>query len=117
MRPSTNNAHDEPCIKLPDEVWQRLLETDMRLHFGIMGAVRLLDGRVIEDLIISNRGYVLGCEMPSLAGAHGGIDSSVLTFKTDDIEGVRLPRGRFFRRERWVCLNPEHPARRQTHAA
>ena len=104
-------------MKLPDEVWQRLLTTDMRLHFGMIGAVRLLDGRVFEDLIISNRGYVLGREMPGLAGAHGAIDASVLTFKTDDIEGVRLPRGRFIRREKWVCLNPEHPARRAFHAA
>jgi hypothetical protein len=89
----------------------------MNLHFGMLAPVRLLDGRVIPDLIISNRGYVLGREMPGLAGAHGALDSSVLAFKTDDIEGVRLPLGRFWRRERWICLNPQHPARRSQNAA
>jgi hypothetical protein len=117
MRPSTNNPHEEPCVKLPDEVWSRLLATGIRMPYGMFASVRLLDGKVIPDLFISNRGYVLGREMPGLAGAHGALDSSVLTFKTDDIEGVKLPLGRFWRRERWVSLNPKHPARRQCHGA
>ena len=82
-----------------------------------IGTVRLLDGKVIEGLVVSNRGFVLGREAPGLAGAHGAIDSSMVTFTSDDIEGFCLKWGRLWRRERWVTLNPRHPARRHFHVA
>jgi hypothetical protein len=107
-----NRPHVEASIKLPDEVWLRLLETGRVYPGGIFVSVRLLDGRIIRDVLISNRGYVLGPMAPGLAGAHGGFDSSVLTFATKDIEGVLARSRHFWQRDIWTCLNPQHPARR-----
>jgi hypothetical protein len=102
---------------LPDEIWAGLLDLGMKMGGGLVGTLRLLDGKLMPDMIISNRGFVLGREAPGLAGAHGAIDCSVLTFAGDDIEGICLSWGRFKRRERWVVLNPQHPARRRPHVA
>jgi len=101
-----NTPHDEQCVKVPDEIWWQLFA-----HCGaglgwFYTSVRLLDGKVIDNLFISNRGYILGTEAPGLSGAH-------------DIEAVLLERRRFFfwRQSRWIRLNPQHPARRQYNAA
>jgi hypothetical protein len=107
-----NRPHVEASIKLPDEVWLRLLETGRVYPSGVFASVRLLDGRMIHNVIISNRGYVLGPLAPGLAGGHGDFDSSVLTFATKDIEGVLARRRHFWQRDVWACLNPQHPARR-----
>jgi hypothetical protein len=108
-----NRPHVEPSVKLPDEVWSRLLNTGRVSPFGLLASVRLLDGRIINKVLISNRGYILGPMAPGLAGAHGSFDSSVLTFATKDIEGVLAHRRHFWQRDMWVCLNPQHPARRE----
>lgn len=100
-------------IRLPEEIWTALLNIGMKMGGGLIGTVRLLDGKLLADMIISNRGFVLGRQAPGLAGAHGDIDSSMLTFTSDDIEGICLSWGWFRRRERWVILNPQHPARRR----
>lgn len=107
----------EKGIRLPDEIWSGLLDLGMKMGGGLVGSVRLLDGTLFDDMIISARGYVLGREAPGLAGAHGTIDSAMLTFSADDIEGVRLSWGRFRRHERWVVLNLNHPARRRPYVA
>jgi hypothetical protein len=104
-------------IALPDEIWAALLDIGMKLGGGLVGTLRLLDGKLIDGMIVSNRGFVVGREAPGLAGAHGAIDSSMLTFNSEDIEGFCLAWGRLWRRERWVTLNPQHPARRRSHAA
>jgi len=114
-----NNPHDEQCIKVPEEIWWQLFAQRGAGQGWFYTSVRLLDGKVINNLFISNRGYILGTEAPGLAGAHGSLDKSVLTFSTPDIEGVLLQRRRFlfWRQSRWICLNPQHPARRQYEAA
>lgn len=113
MPTEDNRPHVEPSVKLPDEVWSRLLETGRVFPSGVFGSVRLLDSRIIDNVLISNRGYVLGPLAPGLAGAHGSFDSSVLTFATKDIEGVLARRRHFWQRDIWVCLNPQHPTRRE----
>jgi hypothetical protein len=104
-------------VALPDEIWAALLDIGMKMGGGLIGTVRLLDGKLIEHLVVSNRGFVLGREAPGLAGAQGAIDSSMLNFRSEDIEGFCLSWGRFLRHKRWVTLNPRHPARRRSHAA
>src|ERR1019366_7077084 len=73
-------------IPLPDEIWAALLDLGMKMGGGLAGTVRLLDGTLFEDMIVSNRGFILGREAPGLAGAQGAIDSSMLNFKSEDIE-------------------------------
>jgi hypothetical protein len=113
-----NNPHDEQCVKVPEEIWWRLFALHAEGWGWSYTSVRLLDGRVIDNLCISNRGYILGTEAPGPAGAHGSLDKTVLTFSTPDIEGVLMRRRRLFfgRQSLWVCLNPQHPARRQHNA-
>lgn len=113
MPTEDNRPHVERSVKLPDEVWSRLLETGRVFPSGVFASVRLLDGRTIDNVLISNRGYVLGPLAAGLAGAHGSFDSSVLTFTTKDIEGVLARRRHLWQRDIWVCLNPQHPARRE----
>ena len=112
MPTEDNRPHIEPSVKLPDEVWHRLLETGRVYPIGIFATVRLFDGRKVERALISNRGYVLGSLAPGRAGSDGICDSSVLTFATKDIEGVLARRRHFWQHDIWVCLNPQHPARR-----
>jgi hypothetical protein len=102
----------EKCVALPDELWANLLEVLPGAAKGIETYVRLFSGEVIERLVISNRGYILGREAAGLAGYHGTIDNSMLTFSTEDIEAVQVPAFRFWQRPKWVALNPQHPARR-----
>ena len=104
-------------ISLPDEIWATLLDCGMKMGGGLDGTVRLLDGTLFENMIVSNRGLILGREAPGLAGAHGAIDSSMLSFRSEDIEGFCLRWGKALRHERWVTLNPQHPARRHSHVA
>jgi hypothetical protein len=111
MRPESNAPHEEQSVKLPDEVWSLALSSG-RVRDSFWASVRLLDGTVLDDMIISSRGYVLGKLMDGLAGAHGGIDFSMLTFRTSEIEGIRIGRRRSWQRPVWVLLNPDHPARR-----
>lgn len=110
MYPESNAPHDGQAVKLPDEVWSLALSSG-RVRTMFWGSVRLLDGTVLDDVIISNRGYVLGKLMDGLAGAHGGIDSRVLTFGTPEIEGIRIGRRHFWQRPVWFLLNPNHPTR------
>ena|SRR5207249_1142786 len=102
----------EKFAALPDELWANLLEVLPGAAKGIETSVRLFSGEIIERLVISNRGNVIGREAPGLAGYHGTIDNSMLTFSTDDIEAVQVPAFSFWQRPKWVALNPQHPARR-----
>ena len=111
--PEANAPHNGHAVKLPDEVWSLALESRRVRGFGICASVRLLDGTVLDDMLISGRGYVEGKLMDGLAGAHGGIDSTMLTFGTPEIEGIRIGRTRLWQKPVWLVLNPEHPARRK----
>ena len=102
----------EKCVALPDELWANLLEVLPGAAKGIETSIRLFSGEVIERLVISNRGNVLGREAAGLAGYHGAIDNSVLRFSAEDIEAVQIPSFHFWQRPKWVVLNPQHPARR-----
>jgi hypothetical protein len=115
VTPETNAPEYGHAVKLPDEVWSSALASGRVSWAGLSANVRLLDGSIYEDMHISNRGYVLGRHMEGLAGAHGGIDSTMLSFTTPDIEGVRIGRRHFWQRPIWVLINPEHPARRAFH--
>ena len=115
MTPETNAPEDCKAIKLPDEVWSGAIASGRVSWGGLSADVRMLDGTVYEDMLISDRGYVLGRLMEGLAGAHGGIDNSMLSFATPDIEGIRIGRRHFWQRPTWVLLNPQHPARRAYH--
>jgi hypothetical protein len=109
----TNLPHPGPHVKVPDEIWFNVLRLNQCCPAGgFLGKVRLFGGQVLEQMIVSDRGYILGRIAPGLAGAHGDIDSSMLTFSTEDIEAVQVPAFRFWQRPHWVSLNPDHPARR-----
>jgi hypothetical protein len=101
----------EKCVVLPDELWYNLLETFPGSPLGVEMSVRLFSGEVLHRMVISDRGTVLGREAEGLAGYHGVIDDSTLTFRTEDIEAVQVPGARFWQRPKWVALNPKHPAR------
>lgn len=107
-----NLPHETPCVRVPDEIWFSLLRYRRCPAGGFFGAVRLFDGQILQRMIVSDRGYVLGRMAAGLAGYHGTIDNSMLTFRTDDIEAVQVPAFRFWQHPKWVALNPEHPARR-----
>ena len=111
MDSETNTSEQDDSVMLPDEVWSLAIASRRVSPLGIVADVRLLDGSIYEDMLISDRGFVLGLPMDGLAGAHGGIDSSILSFETDDIEGIRIGRRHIWQRAIWLCLNPEHPAR------
>jgi hypothetical protein len=102
----------EKFVALPDELWANLLEALPGAAKGIETSIRLFSGETVKRLVISNRGYIVGREAAGLAGYHGTIDNSMLTFNTEDIEAVQLPVFHFWRRPKWVALNPQHPARR-----
>lgn len=71
---------------LPDELWPRFLEVLPGAAKGTKTSIRLFSGEIVEDLIISNRGYIQGREAEGLAGDHGTIDNSMLAFNSDEIE-------------------------------
>ena len=102
-----------PPIALPDEIWRDLLDALPGARRGMCTSVRLLSGTVIHDMIISNRGFILGRDANGLAGAHGMIDDSMLTFRETDIEAVSIPAFHFWQRQKWIALDPNHPARRK----
>jgi hypothetical protein len=62
-------------------------------------------------MIVSDRGYLLGRIASGIEGAHGDIDSSMLTFRSEDIVAVQVPAFRFWQRPKWVSLGREHPLR------
>jgi hypothetical protein len=99
------------CVELPDELWTKLLEALPNAAGGYETSIRLFDGQVLERLIITNRGSIAGREAEGLAGYHGTIDNSVLTFGSDDIEAIQVPAFSFWQRPKWIALNPDHPAR------
>jgi hypothetical protein len=105
-------SEKEKGVALPDELWANLLEVLPGAAKGIEASIRLFSGEVIEGLVISNRGNALGRVATGLAGYHGTIDNSMLTFSTQDVEAVQLPAFRFWQRPKWIALNPQHPARR-----
>lgn len=110
----SNQPHMGTYVKVPDEIWFNVLQLNRCCHAGgFLGAVRLFDGKVIEQMIVSDRGYILGRVAPGLAGGHGDIDGSMLTFSTDEIEAVQVPAFRFWQRPQWVALNPQHPLRQK----
>lgn len=115
MTPETNAPEDAKATKLPDEVWSRALASGRVSWAGLSADVRMLDGTVYEDMVISNRGYVLGRLMSGGPEVSGSIDSSMLSFATPDIEGIRIRRRHIWQRPIWVLLNPQHPARRDYH--
>ena len=102
---------EKRVVLLDDELWYNLLILVPRIAGGLETSIRLLSGKVLERMLISNRGEVLGREAEGLAGYHGTIDNSMLTFGTDDIEAVQVPTFLFWQRPKWVALNPQHPAR------
>ncbi|SRR6266566_7288180 len=109
------SPHSQPekerCVVLPDELWANLLEKLPGAAKGIETSIRLFSGEVINRLIISNRGNILGREAGGLAGYHGTIDNSMLTFGAEDIEAVELPAFHFWQRSKWIALSPRHPNR------
>ena len=113
MTEQNPRAEREKSVALPDELWTNLLEVLPGVAKGIETSIRLFSDEVVARLVISNRGYILGREAKGLAGYHGTIDNSMLTFSTEDIEAVQVPAFRFWQRPRWIALNPDHPARRE----
>lgn len=111
MTDQNRRAEREKCVAVPDELWSNLLEMLPGARKGIETSIRLFSGDVIKGLVISNRGYILGQEAAGLAGYHGTIENSMLTFNTEDIEAVQVPAFRFWQRPKWIALNPDHPAR------
>ena len=97
-------------IKIPDEIWSSIASSG-KIFLWINVSIRLLDGSIFEEMIATNRGYIIGRRMEGLAGAHGGIDSSMLVFSTSDIEGVLMSKRHFWQKRVWYVLNPNHPAR------
>lgn len=109
---ATNLPHEEPHVKVPDEIWFSILRLRRCPAGGFSASVRLFDGRFLERMIVTHRGYILGQIAAGIAGGHGDMDNSMLTFNTDDIEAVQLPAFHFWQHSKWVALNPEHPTRR-----
>ena len=99
-------------VALPDGLWANLLEVLPGAAKGIETSIRLFSSKIIERLVISNRGNIIGREAEGLAGYHGTIDDSMLTFSTDEIEAVQVPAFHFWQQPKWIALNPQHPARR-----
>jgi hypothetical protein len=94
-------------IRVPDELWFNLLAHKPCGPGGMETAVRLKDGSIIKNMIISDRGFLLGQEAPGLPGVHGKIDDSQLNFTSDDIAAVLAPKRHFWSKARWVCINPK----------
>lgn len=108
----TNLPHEERHVKVPGEIWFSMLRQRRCPAGGLFASVRLFDGKVLERMIVTDRGYILGRIASGLAGGHGDVDNSMLTFSTDDIEAVELPAFHFWQHSKWIALNREHPARR-----
>lgn len=107
---SQSEPQPQKRIELPDELWSRLLDAPPGAIRGIEISIRLFSGEVFERLIVSNRGYILGREAVGMAGVHGAIDDSALTFESEDIEAVRVGDSRFLKQPGWIALDPENPA-------
>ena len=112
MKIEDNAPHTERSVKLPDELWDGLLRTVAGARFGMVTTVRLFNAQIISELLLSNRGYLLGRILSGPPQIDGIIDSSSLTFTTSEIEAVEVPAFRFWQRPKWVTLNPQHPTRR-----
>ena len=106
-----NLPHESPCVKVPDEIWFAILKSRRCPAGGFSTAVRLFNGKILEQMIVSDRGYILGRIAPGIAGAHGDMETSILNFVIGDIEAVLLPPFHFWQRPKWIALNPDHPAR------
>jgi len=108
----SQNKIDSVRVKVPDEIWFSLLKQRRCPAGGFFATIRLLNGKTFERMVVSDRGFILGKMAAGLAGAHGDLDASMLTFTTDDIEAVQLPPFHFWQRPKWIALNPGHPNRR-----
>jgi hypothetical protein len=117
MQPESNAPFTGHAVKLPDEVWSSAVDSGRVGWAGVVASVRLLDGTMLEDLIISNRGYILGRVVNGPPAMDGQIDGSMLTYETSEIEGVRIGRRHLWQRPLWLLLNPQHPARSQYHGS
>ena len=98
-------------IKVPSEIWFNLLKQRSCPAGGFFASIRLINGSVFEQMIVSDRGSILGKKAASLAGFHGDIDTSMLNFTTDDIEAVQVPAFHFWQRPKWIALNSRNPNR------
>ncbi|MBI3880378.1 MAG: hypothetical protein HY301_09995 [Verrucomicrobia bacterium] len=109
-----NSLVEMPQVEIPDELWFCLLRMRRCPAGGFSTSFRLFSGKILERLIVSDRGYILGRMATGLGGAQGDIDSSMLTFGSEDIEALEVPAFHFWQRPNWILLNPDHPARRQS---
>ena len=102
---------EEMEIKVPSEIWLDLLKQRICPAGGFFASIRLINGNVFEQMIVSDRGSILGKKAERLAGFHGDIDTSMLNFTTDDIAAVQVPAFNFWKRPKWIAVNPRHPNR------
>lgn len=89
-------------IKVPDELWYNLLAKEPCGPGGMQTAIRLSDGTILENIVISDRGFILGQEASGLPGSHGKLDTSRITFTPNDIAAIQVPKRHVWNRTQWV---------------
>lgn len=108
---AANLPHEEQHVKVPEEIWFSILRLRRCPAGGFFASIRLWNGKSFDRMIVTDRGYILGRIASGVAGGHGDVDNSMLTFSTDEIEAVQVPAFHFWQRAKWIALNPQHPAR------
>lgn len=101
----------DKSIPIPDDLWTRLLQKCTRASKGLRTSIRLNCGNVMEDMIIWGDGKILGKQADGMAGYHGSIDSSMLTFISQDIEAVQIPAFHFWERPKWITRERVDPSK------
>ena len=104
---------ESKCVMLPYELWSNLRENRPSAVQEIETSIRLFSGAVVERLLISAFGDILGQKAVDSERQKYPADYSILNLRTQDIEAVQVPASHFWRRSRWLSLNPRHPARKR----
>ena len=64
--------------------------------FGLMDVLMVAESAPLKNICVRIAG--------GLGGVHGDVDSSMLTFKTEDIEALLAPAFHFWQRPNWITI-------------
>src|SRR6266404_5050392 len=99
---------ESKCVMLPYELWSNLRENLPSTMQEVETSIRLFCGEVVERLVISASGDILGQKPLDSQQPNPLADNPTLTFRTEDIEALQVPALHLWQRPNWVALNPRH---------
>ena len=76
--PVSNNPY-AGMAQVPEDLWSKMRHVDQIV------AVRLRDGRVVDKVVVSESGAIVGIEV----GGYSGVDPGAVAFEPQDIAAIK----------------------------